>query len=240
MNWRRYPWIAALRTRWIRRKFGTTVECTGEGHSVEMSHASLYKVRIEISGRGNHLVIGANTRIWGGTIQLRGENLRCTVEHDCRLRYAVLVVEDRGSRLIVRKSTSGTGCTLLSCEGGQVEIGEDCMMSAGSGIRNSDGHSVIDEASGARTNPARDVKIGDHVWIGLGVQVLKGVQMGTQSIAAAGSVVVKDVEPHTLVAGIPARPIRSGISWVRERIEWVDTANGTRPEQPLLHENPVP
>ena len=240
MNWRRYPWIANLRTRWIRRKSGTTVECTGEGHSVEMRHASLYHVRIEISGRGNRLVIGAHTRIWGATIQLRGDNLECIIENDCRLRHAVLVVEDRGSRLIVGKSTSGTGCTLLSCEGGSVEIGEDCMMSAGSGIRNSDGHSVIDQASGVRTNPASDVKIGDHTWIGLGVQVLKGVQMGAHSIAAAGSVVVKNVAPHTIVAGVPARPTRSGITWVRERIEMADTANGTRPEQPLLHETPAP
>jgi carbonic anhydrase/acetyltransferase-like protein (isoleucine patch superfamily) len=183
-----------------------------------MAGASLYGARIELIGTGNTLKIGPGTRMWGATIQLRGDNLQCYIGRDCRLRQTVMVIEDEGSRIEVGDESSGTACTLLSCEGGLVQIGRDCMMSVGSDIRNTDGHSVLELDSGDRVNPAADVIVEDHAWIGLRVQILKGVRIGGHSIAAAGSVVVKDVPPNTIVAGIPARPIRTGITWIRERM----------------------
>jgi serine acetyltransferase len=50
------------------------------------------------------------------------------------------------------------------------------------------------------------------VWIGLGSIILSGVKVGTGSIIAAGSVVTKDVEPYTIVAGNPAKLIRKRFS----------------------------
>jgi acetyltransferase-like isoleucine patch superfamily enzyme len=55
---------------------------------------------------------------------------------------------------------------------------------------------------------AQGVTIEDDVWIGSGAVVTDGVTIGKGSVVAAGSVVTHDVEPHTLVAGIPARVIR--------------------------------
>ncbi len=48
----------------------------------------------------------------------------------------------------------------------------------------------------------------DDVWIGSGAVVTDGVTIGKGSVVAAGSVVTRDVAPHTLVAGTPARFIR--------------------------------
>jgi acetyltransferase-like isoleucine patch superfamily enzyme len=190
----------------------------GEGHRVELADALLHGVAIDISGRGNRLVIGRNTRMWGASIKIRGRNLQCIIGDSCRLRETRFVVEDDSSRLIVKSESSGTGCTLLAGEGGTVEIGRDCMMSVAADIRNTDGHSIVDAATGARINPAADVILDDHVWVGLKVQVLKGVHIGGHSILAAGSVVIRDVPAHTIVAGIPAREMRSGITWRRERL----------------------
>ena len=50
--------------------------------------------------------------------------------------------------------------------------------------------------------------IEDDVWVGYGSIILSGVKIGTGSVIAAGSVVTKDVEPYTVVAGNPARCIR--------------------------------
>lgn len=51
------------------------------------------------------------------------------------------------------------------------------------------------------------VVIGDDVWIGYGAIILSGVVIGEGSIVAAGSVVVKDVDPYSIVGGNPARKI---------------------------------
>lgn len=62
----------------------------------------------------------------------------------------------------------------------------------------------IDE-QGVSTNP---VTIGDDIWIGANAVILPGVSIGNHSVVAAGAVVTKDVPPHSLVAGVPAKIIK--------------------------------
>lgn len=50
--------------------------------------------------------------------------------------------------------------------------------------------------------------IGNDVWIGMNATILNGVTIGDGAVVAAGSVVVKDVEPYSIVGGNPARVIR--------------------------------
>ena len=63
----------------------------------------------------------------------------------------------------------------------------------------------IDE-QGVSTNP---VIIGDDIWIGANAVILPGVTIGNHSVVAAGAVVTKDVPPHTLVGGVPAKIIKT-------------------------------
>lgn len=63
----------------------------------------------------------------------------------------------------------------------------------------------IDE-QGVSTNP---VIIGDDIWIGANAVILPGVTIGNHSVVAAGAVVTKDVPPHTLVGGVPAKNIKT-------------------------------
>ena len=53
-----------------------------------------------------------------------------------------------------------------------------------------------------------DIVIEDNVWLGSGAVVLQGVRLGKGSVIGAGAVVMKDVPPHTVVAGVPARVIK--------------------------------
>ena len=55
--------------------------------------------------------------------------------------------------------------------------------------------------------------IGNHVWIGSGAKILKGVTIGNGSIVAAGAVVVQDVPENCLAAGVPARIVKEGVQW---------------------------
>lgn len=53
----------------------------------------------------------------------------------------------------------------------------------------------------------KNVHIGDYVWIGIGAIILPGVTIGTGAVVCAGAVVTKDVEPYTIVGGVPAKKI---------------------------------
>ncbi len=66
---------------------------------------------------------------------------------------------------------------------------------------------------------SRRVVIGHDVWIGHGAIVLPGVSVGHGAVVAAGAVVTKDVEPYSIVAGVPAKRIKWRFEkTVRERI----------------------
>jgi maltose O-acetyltransferase len=56
---------------------------------------------------------------------------------------------------------------------------------------------------------AKSVVVEDDVWIAAKAIVLPGIKIGARSVVAAGAVVTHDVEPDTVVAGVPAKPIRN-------------------------------
>ena len=65
----------------------------------------------------------------------------------------------------------------------------------------------VDDAWRA-TRQGRRVTIGNDVWIGHGAVIRPGVSIGNGSVIGANAVVTRDVSPYTIVAGIPAEPLR--------------------------------
>jgi len=60
----------------------------------------------------------------------------------------------------------------------------------------------------AQKDPKRRVKIGHDVWIGDNVKILSGVTVGTGSVLATSAVITKDVEPYSIIGGIPGKLIK--------------------------------
>lgn len=69
-------------------------------------------------------------------------------------------------------------------------------------------HEPGDVSQRAGSGVAWPIRVGDGCWLGARVTVLAGVSIGAGAIVAAGAVVAADVEPNTLVGGVPARLIR--------------------------------
>lgn len=91
----------------------------------------------------------------------------------------------------------------------KIVIGEGVAISHNVTIMDSDAHDILDEKH-QKTQP---VKIGNHVWIGTGAKILKGVTIGDGTIVAAGAVVVNDIPDGCMVAGMPAKVIKRGVRW---------------------------
>lgn len=96
--------------------------------------------------------------------------------------------------------------------GGRAVVGDNCHIGAGSVLAG-----VIEPPS------ADPVVIEDDVLLGANVVVLEGVRVGKGAVVAAGSVVVKDVEPLTVVAGVPAKVIKKVDEKTKSKTQLMET-----------------
>lgn len=81
--------------------------------------------------------------------------------------------------------------------GGRAIVGKHCHIGAGTVLAG-----VVEPAS------AQPVLIDDNVLIGANAVVIEGVHVGEGAVVAAGAIVTHDVEPHTMVAGVPAKFVK--------------------------------
>lgn len=125
----------------------------------------------------------------------------------------ILVAENATLLFKGKAFESGSGITANSVVmvDNYLEIGNDCIIAWDTYLTDSDWHQVEGKN---RTSPTY---IGDHVWIGVGVKVMKGVKIGDNSIVTSNSVVLNGEYPEkSMISGIPAKVIKSSISnWKR-------------------------
>lgn len=112
---------------------------------------------------------------------------------------------DFGKNITVGKNVFINACCHFQDQGG-ITLGDNCLV----------GHNVVFATLNHGFAPEErqsmlpaPIVVGRNVWIGSNSTILQGVTIGDNSIIAAGSVVTKDVPANTIVAGVPARFIRS-------------------------------
>ena len=192
----------------------------GTGNLFVAPHAKLANVELDIRGDRNRITVGDGCVLNNLRFHIRGSDHCIEIGEQCRVsRGGSFWIEDDHCCLTIGAGTTMVDVHIAVTEpGSRVSIGEGCMFANDIEIRCGDSHSILDNASGERINFAEDIEIGQHVWVASHAILLKGVKLGEDSVVAAGSIVTRSCEPHTLLAGNPAKVIKSGISWQRERI----------------------
>lgn len=148
-------------------------------------------------GRGVRLRHGVKLRVLNGATLAIGD--RAMVEANAELH-------SDGAMTIGNDAFIGAGSMLVAAE--RLSIGHDVLIAERVTIRDQDHGTKADGGAfreqGKVTAP---VSIGDNVWLGAGVVVLKGVSIGDHCVVGANAVVTKSLPRGTRAAGIPARPI---------------------------------
>jgi len=156
----------------------------------------LENLKLKVSGDGNKVFIDSGVVIVSGEINVMGTKSDLHIGHKTTVRNA---------------SFSAIG------DGAHITLGDDCMLGSNIKIWNGDVHPIYDIESRREFNLPKDITLGDHVWLGSDVVVLKGVNIGSGSVVGVGSLMTKSAPKNSLSVGSPAKLTKTDINWKRRR-----------------------
>ena len=174
------------------------------------------RCKISFNGSNNTITFGQGVTLENTSILFNGSNASLHIDDNATVE-AIFSIGDNSHISIGKAAKFNKLCRFVALEGANIKIGAKCLL-ASVKFRTTDNHSIIDIATGQRINPARDIIIGDHVWIADDVKILKGVEVGNRSIIGTGSIVTSIIPPYSLAVGVPAKVVKKGVSWTDKRL----------------------
>ncbi len=174
---------------------------------------------IRISGNNNTVILEMPIKATQSRINIENDNTH--IEIGTSPNLSLLNIDCKLGNGQICKIGSGTtvyGANIKMTENSKCYIGTDCMLSNSINIWAADGHSVLDCKSSQILNQANSaVIIGNHVWIGEAVRILKKAHIYDNSIVAGGAVCCKDYkEANVIIGGNPGKIIKRNITWHRQ------------------------
>ena len=152
--------------------------------------------------------LGSKVRVWGKPL-LRNRG-RLIIGNRVRIASDVATTElgvgPDGCLEIGDGVFINYGCSIAATL--SVKIGANCSIGSHVTMMDNDFHHLDPERRN-EIPPSSPIVLEENVWLGVRVVVLRGVTVGTGSVIAAGSVVVRDVPPRSLAGGMPAKVIRA-------------------------------
>lgn len=187
---------------------------SGKNNFIDVPHGvrEAGQLTVIFNGNNNHVVVGEDVSLWSARMTFGSNNSFVAKGGSSLSKLEIYAANDASFKI-----GTGVRCTfdtrLFAHEPGSISVGDGCLIAGGCLVTCSDMHSIVDVTTGERLNYAADIEIGDRVWIGDHVRVLKGVILGAGSIIGAGSIVTRSIPTNSLAAGIPARVVRSNVTW---------------------------
>lgn len=156
--------------------------------------------------RAQGVQLGPGARIYPGLELWGGENIR--IGSDFSAMRNCLLRAENGSLAIGDRVALNVNVAIDASIGGTITVGNDVLFGPNVVVRASD-HVYADAERPIRQqgHSGGEIHLADDVWLAASVVVTTGVTVGRGAVVAAGAVVTKDVEPWTVVAGVPAQPV---------------------------------
>lgn len=140
---------------------------------------------------------------------LLGEKSKLIFKGKASISKGILI---RSSGKITFGKDFYSNCNLSLICTKNITFGNQCVLGWNIHIRDCDGHPIFQNRK--RVNSDESVSIGNHVWIGQDVKILKGTEIPTDSIIAMNSCVTKKFnETNTIIGGYPAKIIKHNVNW---------------------------
>jgi acetyltransferase-like isoleucine patch superfamily enzyme len=179
--------------------------------------AYLHKIKIFLYRYANNKVQIEGTPILNQPTILCGEG-QIVFEKNVSLGYfpspgfysGSIHIEARAasSKIFIGANTFINNNSCLIADKTSITIGANVLMGTNTEITDSDFHNLDPRKRLVDDYECCPVTIGDNVFIGSNVKILKGVTIGENSVIGGGSIVNKDIPANTVAAGIPAKVIK--------------------------------
>ncbi len=190
--------------------------------SNENKSQDLKKLQIFVKGNGNKVVVGQNIMIHDFCkILIHGNNNTIILGDDINVTFSAdlrISTECQNGCIQIGNGTSIWDAEILNLDSGSsISIGSDCMISKGVSIQNSDQHALL--IDGRVCNRAQKLCIGNHVWVGANVSIMKNAAIPDGAVIGRGAIVAGQYnEPNCVIVGVPARIVKRNIQWARGRV----------------------
>ena len=185
---------------------------SGEDNVIRRSSKYKNGFIINIHGNHNRIEIAEECMLSDTQINMFGDNNVLMVDKLARFMGPCIITMEGNATLHIGENAGIRGVNFL-LRGANLDVGKLCMFSNNIYLRNTDSHKVISLEDNQIMNPSKDIRLGEHVWIGQNATILKGVTVGDNAIIAMGAVVTKDVPANSIAAGNPSRIVKTGITW---------------------------
>lgn len=194
----------------LRNKWSPSNSIVKSRNSSLVNMGNVLHTSIRLSGNSK-IEFKAGCRVRNSSIDLRGNNNLIEFEEGVVFCGTIELFGD-GNVFTIGEKTTINGADFIIHNGTKVEIGSQCLFSTKIDVRTTDSHSIMNE-DGERINFDKNIIIGNHVWIGRMVSILKGSQIGDGSVVGSMSLVSGTIPNQVIAAGVPARVIKEKITW---------------------------
>ena len=200
-------------------------------NAINICQEDLEQVKCHINGKNNTINIERLGATCKGSIELyvNGDNNEILIEKNLFIGSKLIITIGRihknfgpisNTKVTIGKNSSIGSCTIITYNSNsKISIGENCMFAFNTFLFNTDAHPIINKETNQIINKVKNMKIGNHVWIGANVNILKNSIIPDDSIIGLGSVVSGDYSQKGsgkwgyIIAGNPAKIIRDNITW---------------------------